>query len=196
MATFGSLLYFLSIYFQDVLGFDALETGIAFLLPTAVVVAGSSLAGQVVTRFGIRRTLLAALALGAIGAAAVGLAMSSESTYAMIVPGLIAVSIGDGVVFTTMFIAAATGVTDREQGVASGVVSTGAGIGAAVGLAILVLVANAGANGFSNDELRIAMAEGIRRAAFAIACGIGMTLVIAVNLRTDSDVARPAPVAP
>jgi hypothetical protein len=44
MATFGSLLYFLSIYFQDVLGLDALETGIAFLLPTAVVVAGSSLA--------------------------------------------------------------------------------------------------------------------------------------------------------
>ena len=175
MATFGSLLYFLSIYFQDVLGFDALETGIAFLLPTAVVVAGSSLAGQVVTRFGIRRTLVAALTLGAIGAVAVGLAMSSESTYAMIVPGLIAVSIGDGVVFTTMFIAAATGVTDREQGVASGVVSTGAGIGAAVGLAILVLVANAGANGLFGEELRIAMAEGIRRAVFTIAFGIGMT---------------------
>ena len=63
----------------------------------------------------------------------------------MIVPGLVAVSVGDGVVFTTMFIAAATGVIDREQGVASGIVSTGAGIGAAVGLAILVLVANAGA---------------------------------------------------
>ena len=196
MATFGSLLYFLSIYFQDVLGFDALETGIAFLLPTAVVVAGSSLAGQVVTRFGIRRTLVAALTLGAIGAGAVGLAMSSESTYAMIVPGLIAVSIGDGVVFTTMFIAAATGVTDREQGVASGVVSTGSGIGAAVGLAILVLVANSGANGLFGEELRIAMAEGIRRAAFAIACGIGMTLVIALNLRTDPDVARSAPIAP
>jgi MFS family permease len=195
MATFGSLLYFLSIYFQDVLGFDALETGIAFLLPAAVVVAGSSLAGQAVTRFGIRRTLVAALTLGAIGAAAVGLAMSSESTYAMIVPGLIAVSIGDGVVFTTMFIAAATGVTDREQGVASGIVSTGAGAGAAVGLAILVLVANAGATGLFGEELRIAMAEGIRRAAFTIACGIGMTLVIALNLRIDPDVARSRPVA-
>ena len=196
MATFGSLLYFLSIYFQDVLSFDALETGIAFLLPTAVVVAGSSLAGQVVTRFGIRRTLVAALTLGAIGAGAVGLAMSSESTYAMLVPGLIAVSIGDGVVFTTMFIAAATGVTDREQGVASGVVSTGAGAGAAVGLAILVLVANSGVNGLFGEELRIAMAAGSRRAAFAIACGIGMTLVIALNLRTDPDVARSAPSAP
>ena len=114
----------------------------------------------------------------------------------MIVPGLVAVSIGDGVVFTTMFIAAATGVTDREQGVASGIVSTGAGIGAAVGLAILVLVANAGANGLFGEELRIATTEGIRRAAFAIACGIGMTLVIALNLRADPDAARSAPVAP
>jgi hypothetical protein len=63
-------------------------------------------------------------------------------------------------------------------------------------LAILVLVANYGANGLSGEELRIAMAEGIRRAAFAIACGIGITLVIAGNLRVDPDVARSASVAP
>lgn len=42
------------------------------------------------------------------------------------------VSIGDGVVFTTMFIAAATGVNDREQGVAPSIVSTGSGIATAV----------------------------------------------------------------
>ncbi len=42
MATFGSVLYFLSIYFQEILGYDALQTGAAFLLPTAVVVAGST----------------------------------------------------------------------------------------------------------------------------------------------------------
>ena len=44
MATFGSALYFLSIYFQDVRGYDALEAGVGFLLPTSVVVAGSALA--------------------------------------------------------------------------------------------------------------------------------------------------------
>jgi Na+/alanine symporter len=57
-------------------------------------------------------------------------------------------------------------------------------------------VANSGADGLFGEELRIAMAEGIRRAAFAIACGIGMTAVLALNLRTDPDVARSAPVAP
>lgn len=186
MATFGSLLYFLSIYFQDVLGYDALKTGIAFLLPTTVVVAASTLAGQAVTRFGIRPTLVTALTLGAIGAVAVGLAVSADGSYTALIPGLVAVSIGDGVLFTTMFIAAATGVNDREQGVASGIVSTGSGIGAAVGLAILVLVANSGTEGLLGEELRLAAAEGIRTAAFVIAGGIVFTLLVALNLRTPA----------
>jgi predicted MFS family arabinose efflux permease len=42
-ATFGSVLYFLSLYLQDVRGYDALKTGVAFLLPTAAVVVGSML---------------------------------------------------------------------------------------------------------------------------------------------------------
>jgi MFS family permease len=184
MATFGSLLYFLSIYFQDVRGYDPLQTGIGFLLPTAVVVAGSTFAGQAVTRFGLRRTLVAALAIGASGAVALGLAMSADSSYAALVPGLIAVSIGDGVVFTLMFIAASTGVADREQGVASGMVSTSSGIGAVVGLAALVLVANARTDGLLGEDLRIATATGIRTAVFVIAGGIVITLLVALNLRT------------
>ncbi len=101
----------------------------------------------------------------------------------MLIPGLVAVSVGDGVVFTTIFIAAATGVAPREQGVASGIVSTGAGIGVVVGLAILVLVANASTNGLIGEGLRIATAEGIRTAVFVVAGGIVVTLLIALTLR-------------
>ena len=186
MATFGSLLYFLSIYFQDVRGYDALRTGAGFLLPTAVVVAGSTLAGHLVSRFGLRRTLVAALAVGASGAVALGLAMSADGSYAALVPGLIAVSIGDGVVFTVMFIAAGTGVADQEQGVASGMVSTSSGIGAVVGLAALVFVANTRAEGLIGEGLRHATAAGIRTAVFVIAGGIAATLVVALSLRAPS----------
>ncbi|MGH8917704.1 MAG: MFS transporter, partial [Actinomycetes bacterium] len=175
MATFGSLLYFLSVYFQDVRGFDALETGVGFLLPTAVVVAGSSLAGRLVTRIGLRRTLIVALAIGAAGAVALGSAMTPESSYLTLVPGLVAVSIGDGVVFTAMFIAASAGITGTEQGVASGIASTGSGVGAVIGLALLVLVANVGIDGLTGDALRIATADGIRTAVFIIAAGIAAT---------------------
>jgi hypothetical protein len=83
-------------------------------------------------------------------------------------------------------------VTDREQGVASGIVSTSSGIGAVVGLAVLVLVANSGSEGLVDEGLRIATAQGISRAAFAIAGGIVLTLVVALNLRTGMGAARVA----
>ena len=69
MATFGSLMYFVSIYLQNVLGYDALQTGLGFVIPTALVVAASALAGPVSTRIGLRTTCLAALSTGAVGAA-------------------------------------------------------------------------------------------------------------------------------
>jgi EmrB/QacA subfamily drug resistance transporter len=183
VATFGSVLYFLSLYFQDVRGYDALETGVGFLLPTAFVVTGSVLAGQLATLCGLRTTLVAALAVGALGALALGLAMSPDAGYASLVPGLILLSIGDGVVFTTMFIAAGTGVADREQGVASSIASTSSSVGAAVGLALLVLVANSGTDGLAGEALRIANADGLSSAVLVVAGGIAATALVALNLR-------------
>lgn len=177
-ATFGSLLYFLSVHFQDVRGYDALTTGLGFLLPTAVVVAGSLLAGPVVTRIGVRRTLLGALAAGAVGACLLGFALTPDGSYASLVPGLIVVSAGDGMVFTAMYIAASTRVPDHQQGVASGIVTTGSGVGAAAGLAVLVLIANTHARGLDGDALRIATGGGIRVAVFVIAAGIALTFLI------------------
>src|SRR6185295_3624786 len=81
MATFGALLYFLSLFFQDVLRYDALQTGLAFLLPTAVVVMASAMAGRVITRIGLRLTLIVALAVGAAGAFALGLAISADAPF-------------------------------------------------------------------------------------------------------------------
>ena len=182
-ATFGSVLYFLTLYFQDVHGYDALQTGLGFLLPTAIVVAGSALAGQLATRCGLKPTLVAALGVGALGALTLGLAMSPDGFYAALIPGLILLSIGDGVVFTTMFIAAGTGVADGEQGIASGIVSTSTAVGAAVGLAALVLVANSGTDGLGGEALRIASADGLSAAVLVVAAGIAATALLALNLR-------------
>jgi MFS family permease len=189
-ATFGSVLYFLSLYLQDVHGYDALETGAGFLLPTAFVVTGSALGGQLATRFGLRATLIGALAMGALGAAALGAAMTPDGSYAALVPGLVALSLGDGVVFTAMFIAAGTGVADREQGVASGIASTGEALGSAVGLALLVLVANSGTDGLAGETLRVATADGLSDAVLVVAAGIAVTILVAQRLRPP---AAPAP---
>ncbi len=187
--TFGSVLYFLTLYLQDVHGYEALETGLAFLLPTVVVVAASTLAGRVVTRCGLRPTLVGALAVGALGALLLALAMSPSGSYGALVPGLLLLSVGDGVVFTAMFIAAGTGVADREQGVASSIASTSTSIGAAVGLALLVLVAQASTDGLAGEALRVATAEGLRSAVLVVAAGIAAIALVALNL-------RPGPAAP
>jgi EmrB/QacA subfamily drug resistance transporter len=182
-ATFGSVLYFLTLYFQEVHGYDALETGAGFLLPTAVVLVGSALAGQLVTRCGVRQTLVAALAAGAAGALALGLAMSPDGSYAALIPGLVLLSIADGLVFTTMFIAAGTGVADGEQGVAAAIATTSTSVGAAVGLAVLVIVANAGTDGLVGEALRTATADGLASAVLVVAAGIAVTALVALNLR-------------
>ena len=184
-ATFGSVLYFLTLYFQEVHGYDALETGLGFLLPTLFVVGGSALAGQVVTRCGLRTTMVAALAVGALGALALALAMSPDGSYAELIPGLVLLSIGDGVVFTTMFIAAGTGVANSEQGVASGIASTSTSVGAAVGLALLVLVATSGTGGLEGEALRVASADGLSTAVLVVAAGIAATALVALNLRPE-----------
>lgn len=193
MATFGSVLYFLSIYFQEVLGYDALQTGAGFLIPTAVVVAGSTTAGQLVTRCGLRPTLLGALAIGALGAVLLGFAISPDGSYTALLPGLVALSIGDGIVFTAMFIAAGTGVPDADQGIASGIASTGSGMGAAMGLAVLVLVATAGLDGLTGEQLRSGTAHGISTTLFVVAAGIALTFLVALFRREGEAGAHPPP---
>jgi len=112
--------------------------------------------------------------------------MSPDGSYRALIPGLIALSIGDGVVFTTMFIAAGTGVSDTEQGVASGIASTGSGVGAAIGLALLVLVANSGTGGLAGEELRVATANGLSAAVLAVATGIVAMVRVALTMESNA----------
>jgi hypothetical protein len=82
-----------------------------------------------------------------------------------------------------MFIAAATGVPDRQHGVASGIVSTASGIGAVVGLAVLVIIANLGTEGLQDEPLRVATAVGISHVAYAVACGVMLMLILIIGFR-------------
>lgn len=171
-----------AIYLQDVLGYDALQTGLGFLAPTVAVVVASALAGPVSTRLGLKVICHGALSFGTVGALVLGLAMSADSRYVDLLPGLLLISIGDGLMFTAMFIAAALGVAPSSQGVASAISSTGAGTGAALGLALLVLLANPGEGLVDPEAARGATAEGIRTAVLAIACGIAATIVATFTL--------------
>jgi hypothetical protein len=116
--------------------------------------------------------------------------MTPDARYVDLLPGLIAVSIGDGTMFTAVFITASVGVAPERQGVASAMASTGSGLGAAVGLAILVLLAGPNRGDLSGEAARIATASGIQLAVLAIAAGIAVTsgLLVALYARDHATV--------
>ncbi len=189
MATFGTLLYFLTVYFQTVHGYNALGTGVAFLIPMVCGFTGSMAGGRLATRFGIRTTLITSFVLGAAGTAAMALAMSPTGSYAALLPGLIVLSLCQGVIFTTMFAAASTGVDPYDQGIASGIVSTGQQVGSAVGLAILVAIANSGTKGLAGEALRTATSDGLRTAVLVATAGIGLLILVGLTFKRVSPTA-------
>jgi len=182
-ATFGPLLYFETVYFQDIHGYNALQTGLAYLVPTVAILVGANLGGRLATRFGLHLTLAVSLGVGALGTALLGVGLSTSASYAVLIPGLLILGLGQGSSFTTMYAAASTGVAAEYQGIGSGMASTGQQIGNAVGLAVLVAIANQGIEGLADDALRTATTHGIRVAVLITAAGILVTAVLALTGR-------------
>jgi EmrB/QacA subfamily drug resistance transporter len=183
MGTFGALPYFYTVYFQTVLGYPAMQSGFAFLVPCVGVLIGNLSGGKLSTRFGVRATLIGALLIGVVGTVAFAVTISSTGSYLALVPGVFVLSVGQGTVFTAMYAAATTGVAAEDQGIASGIASTGQQVGAAVGLAVLVAVLNSGHEGLAGEALRVATADGLRSAMWVTAAGMVLIVLVALNFK-------------
>ncbi len=132
-----------ALYMQGVLGYSALEVGLAYL-PNCVVMAFFSLkvSDKLVMRVGIRLPL----AVG-VGLVAVSLALFSQApvdgSYAVhILPGMIVLGMGAGIAFNPVLLAAMGDVEPHEAGLASGLVNTSFMMGGALGLAALVALSD------------------------------------------------------
>lgn len=182
MGTFGALPYFLTVLFQNVKGLTALETGFAFLVPSVAIAIGTQLGERLVRTLSMRTTLVIGMVVGAGGTALLVPGTQVGGSYLTIVPGLIVSGIGQGIVWTAMWIAAATGVHHDEQGIASGMASTTLSVGNSIGLAVLIALANRHVGGLEGDALRAAVAEGTQLAFWLAAAGILVSLLAALAL--------------
>lgn len=182
-ATFSSLPFFLTLYFQTVHGYSAMATGAAFLVPAVVVAAGTKAGERAVARLGVRTMLLAAMATGAVGALLLGLAFHDDGSYLRLLPGIVLMSLGQGATWTGMWIVASTGIPAEDQGIASGLASTTLQVGGAVGLAVLVAVAGTG----SPDLTSAALLDGIRDAVYVITAGICLGAVALLAVRRQAN---------
>ncbi|NEI74383.1 MFS transporter [Rhizobium lusitanum] len=178
MASFGALPYFETVLFQDVQHFTALQTGFAFVAPSVAIMAGTQFGARMATRQSSRRALFTGILIGAVGTVMLALAATAEGHYLHALPGLVVSGIGQGIVWTAMWIMAATGVRDEEQGIASGIASTTLSVGNAVGLAVLIATANGRSLALEHDySSEVATASGIQLALLFAAVGMILCVV-------------------
>ena len=141
MAGFGAIAYFMTLYFQQDRGLDALQTGLAFVVPCAGVLIGTHIGGRIATR-GLGRSLIVGNLVGVIFTLMLALVVHDTTTWVLIMALLFALSVGQGITFTTMYATATTGTATNQQGTAGGIATTGQQLGGAIGLAVLVNITN------------------------------------------------------
>jgi EmrB/QacA subfamily drug resistance transporter len=188
--------FFVSLYLQQVLGYDPLEAGLAFLPMTLTIVVGSTVASRLTARRGAKPLLVIGMTLQAAGLLLFS-GVSADGSYLsdVLAPSLL-VAAGIGIAFVPVTIAAMAGVAPGETGLASGLVNTSRQMGGALGLAILATVATARTDALGGNGAA-ALTAGYQR-AFEIGAGFAVVgaLVALFVLRLEPGRARaPEPVA-
>jgi EmrB/QacA subfamily drug resistance transporter len=161
--------FFLSaLYLQQVLGYGALQVGLAYL-PASVVMAICSLrvSDRLVMRIGIRVPLAAGLGLVAVSLALLASAPVGGAYVVHVLPAMVLLGLGAGVAFNPVLLAAMGDVEAHEAGLASGVLNTSFMMGGALGLAILVAVSTWWTGGQS-DPTSLESLNGGFQLAFAV----------------------------
>jgi EmrB/QacA subfamily drug resistance transporter len=182
-----------SLYMQRVLGYDALEIGLAFL-PVTLVIGTLSLgySDRLILRFGPRTVLLPSLVL--IGA---GLVLFTQvpvdgSYVRDLLPTMLLLGAGAGLAFPALMTLAMGGVPESDAGLASGLVNTTLQVGGALGLAVLATLSTTRTENLVEDGTSVpaALTDGYQLAFLIGAVLVGVAIVVALT------VLKPGPQAP
>ena len=187
-----------ALYLQQVLGYDAVEVGLAFLpVALGIGILSVGVSARLIMRNGARATLLPGLLLVALGLGWFSRAPVDGTYWVDMFPAMLAIGVGAGLAFPSLMTLAMSGAHDDDAGLASGLVNTTQQVGGALGLAVLATVSTTQTNGLLADG--VARAEALTdgyRLAFVIAAGfVGAALVAgAALLRPDGPGPAEAPV--
>ena len=162
----GGSYYLFTNYVQGVLGYSALQAGLAFVPLTVVsMFASLKLAGIMLGKWGPRNTLFTGMLINGVGMVLLAVSMANHASFWALLPGLIIWGIGGGATFPAMFVCASSGVAPNEAGVASALATASQQIGGAGGLAILVAIATSGLDLSSGAAPAVsAVSDGLRTA--------------------------------
>jgi EmrB/QacA subfamily drug resistance transporter len=193
-------MFFLGVlYLQGILGYDAIETGLAFLPVSALIgVLSLWLSPSLNERFGARAVLLVGLVL-LVGALAWFARAPLDAGYVVdLLPSMVLFGIGAGLAFPALTTLAMSGATAQDSGLASGLVNTSLQVGGAVGLAVLAtLSATRTDNLLADGDSTAEALTGGYRFAFVVAAGIVAVAVVVAStvLRSEGRAAEEAEAA-
>ena len=184
-----SMFLMLTLYMQQVLGFSAMKSGVAYLAVAGTAVLWSAVAAQLVTRLGVRPVLVLGMSFLTAGLVYFTQVSVGGSYLADLLPGFLMIGIGIGFSYVPISIAALAGVEPAEAGLASGLINTSQQIGGALGIAALSTIAtsrtdDAVANG---SALPSALVHGFSSAFLAgvIVAGLGVLAALALIRRDE-----------
>ncbi len=185
-----SMFFFISLYMQQVLGFDALEAGLAYLPLSVVIIISAGVASQLVTKLGFKTPLIAGLLLVAAGLLwFTQISVGGSFAVDVLGPSLLAAA-GLGFAFVPVTIAAVTGTRPDQAGLASGLINTSQQVGGALGVAILASVATSVSGGVDpRGRLVPAQLEALTdgfQTAFLVGAGFAILGAIATVLLISS----------
>jgi EmrB/QacA subfamily drug resistance transporter len=160
-------MFFLGVlYLQQVKGYDALQTGLAYL-PCTIVMAVLSFryTERLAMRFGPRRVLVPGLAMIAVGLGLFARVPVDGSYLVDVMPSALFMGAGVGVSFPALMMLSMSGVRPEEAGLASGLVNTTCQVGAALGLAVLATLSAGRTNALAEagTPVKEAMVAGYQR---------------------------------
>jgi EmrB/QacA subfamily drug resistance transporter len=163
---FGVFL-FLTFYLQSTKGMSPLETGVAFIpMNLSIMFTAVTVTTRVLDRTGPRPLVPAGMASAALGMVLLTRIGVDTGYVSHVLPSLILVGMGLGLIFASSFATATLGVPPHDSGVASAMVNTSQQVGGAIGTALLSTVAASAvtdfvaSNGATPAVLREAAVEG------------------------------------
>jgi EmrB/QacA subfamily drug resistance transporter len=175
-----SVFFLGTLYLREVLGYDALQIGLAFL-PTTLVMGTLSLrySERLMMRFGPRATLIPGLVLIAAGLGLYARVPIHGHFVTDVLPAGLLMGTGVGVSMAALMTLAMSGVAPDQAGLASGLVNTTAQVGGALGLAVLATL--------SSTRTHDALTSGVGShaaltAGYHLGFAIGALLVVAAIL--------------
>ncbi len=132
---FGVILFFLTLYLQNVLDLGPLAAGAVFLAFSVPLVVMSPVGGRLVSRFGSRDLMAVGMALVGVGMTFFVL-IDADSGIGLTLIGLVIAGFGQGFAYNISNTAGMESMPDEKAGIASGVLQTARLMGIVIGLAL------------------------------------------------------------